>query len=270
MENKTKSEIGKMYYSRTKSIIESEQLTDNHCHDRYEILYVIDGKGRFILEGREYPIKPRTLIVIPPLEYHSINLSTGSIYERCVIHFTEGDLFHDCKKYLSAFNCVSEERPDFYIADINSEPIIYQLEQMELIDGFPDSEKEIYFRMLLSQLVLLLSITGADKFSPSDDDLGARVIKYLNEHIERDVSLDALAKRFFVSKYYLCRAFKKHNGISVHGYINQKRIMYAKQLIEAGETASGAAYKVGFGDYSAFYRAYIKIVGKAPTAQDEE
>ena len=100
----------------------------------------------------------------------------------------------------------------------------------------------------------------------NEGELGARVIRYLNENITRDVSLDSLAKRFFVSKYYLCRAFKKHNGISVHGYINQKRVMYAKQLIESGETASGAAYKVGFGDYSAFYRAYVKLVGKAPTA----
>ena len=36
-------------------------------------------------------------------------------------------------------------------------------------------------------------------------------------------------------------------------------------MIEGGESASGAAYKVGFGDYSAFYRAYVKIVGKSPT-----
>jgi AraC-like DNA-binding protein len=42
--------------------------------------------------------------------------------------------------------------------------------------------------------------------------------------------------------------------------------MYARELIEGGETASGAAEKVGFGDYSAFYRAYVKIVGKSPTA----
>jgi AraC-like DNA-binding protein len=43
--------------------------------------------------------------------------------------------------------------------------------------------------------------------------------------------------------------------------------MYAKQLIESGETASGAAYKVGFGDYSAFYRAYVKILGAPPTSE---
>ena len=41
--------------------------------------------------------------------------------------------------------------------------------------------------------------------------------------------------------------------------------MYAKELIEAGETASSAAYRVGFGDYSSFYRAYVKIVGEPPT-----
>ena len=88
-------------------------------------------------------------------------------------------------------------------------------------------------------------------------------------NIEKDISLDMLAKRFFVSKYYLCRAFKKHNGISVHGYINQKRVMHAKELIESGETASGAAYRVGFGDYSAFYRAYVKIIGKSPTSSSK-
>ena len=99
----------------------------------------------------------------------------------------------------------------------------------------------------------------------TQDDL----VRYLNENAERDISLDRLARRFFVSKYHLCRAFKKHNGISVHGYINRKRVMYAKQLIESGETASRAAYQVGFGDYSAFYRAYVKIVGKSPTSSEK-
>ena len=94
-------------------------------------------------------------------------------------------------------------------------------------------------------------------------------IRYLNENMTKDITLDDIATRFFVSKYYLCRAFKKHNGISIHGYINQKRVLYAKQLIESGESASGAAYRVGFGDYSAFYRAYVKIIGRSPTAQSE-
>jgi AraC-like DNA-binding protein len=47
-------------------------------------------------------------------------------------------------------------------------------------------------------------------------------------------------------------------------------VLYAKQLIESGETASSAAYKVGFGDYSSFYRAYVKVIGRSPTAEEVE
>ena len=101
----------------------------------------------------------------------------------------------------------------------------------------------------------------------SSEELGARVMRFLNENLDKDLSLDTISRHFFVSKYYLCRAFKRHNGISIHGYVNQKRVINAKRLIDSGESASVAAYKVGFGDYSAFFRAYVKIVGASPTAQ---
>ena len=141
-------------------------------------------------------------------------------------------------------------------------------ERLEASVQMPTPERNVYIRMLLSELVILLSVSAGEGIACDEDELGSRVIKYLNGNIEKDISLDKLARHFFVSKYYLCRAFKKHNGISVHGYINRKRVMYAKQLIESGETASGAAYRVGFGDYSAFYRAYVKLIGKSPTAKE--
>jgi AraC-like DNA-binding protein len=71
---------------------------------------------------------------------------------------------------------------------------------------------------------------------------------------------------FFVSKFYLCRVFKGYSGTSIHAYINKKRIMMAKEYIENGMSARAASEAVGYQDYSAFYRAYVKIVGKSPTA----
>ena len=142
-------------------------------------------------------------------------------------------------------------------------------ERFASIASYPDNEKDVCARLYIAELLVLLSAKHSDFYLRDDCELGARVIRYLNQNMDRDISLDKLAKRFFVSKYYLCRAFKKHNGISIHGYINHKRVMYAKQLIEAGETASGAAYRVGFGDYSAFYRAYVKLIGRAPTQHEE-
>lgn len=244
-----------------------EMLDNKHCHDTYEILYVIDGVGRFSVEGTTFDIKPGTLVIVRPFEYHSLEIDAAGPYERYVINFSLSALVEDAVALFSGFmESGGDSSGKIYLPGTLSQNIIPLFERFETAATLPKSEGELYAKMLMSELILFLSVSDGEQIAHNEAELGARVIRYLNENIERNISLDDLARRFFVSKYYLCRAFKKHNGISVHGYINRKRVMYAKQLIDSGETASGAAYKVGFGDYSAFYRAYVKVIGKAPTA----
>lgn len=245
-------------------------LDVQHCHDGYEILYVIDGNGKYVIEGAEYPIRPRTILFAPPFSYHSLKLDEGTRYERYVLQFFVSDLTPAAQEFLTSLNKSLDGVGCYYAADALSPSIVSIFERFENAEGLPEREQKEFRKLLASELVLLLSVATRESIPRDEGELGARVIKYLNEHIDKDVSLDKLAKRFFVSKFYLCRAFKKHNGISVHGYINKKRVMYAKQLIESGETVSSAAYRVGFGDYSAFYRAYIKLIGRAPTYHETE
>ncbi len=269
MNIKKNFEVGKIKIEYSFDEKSPNNLNNRHCHNQYEILYVLDGSGKYIVEGTEYPIRPRTLMLFPPLAYHCVHLDENMPYERYVVHFSKEDLTKETASFLSAlFDKSISGVAEFYAADAISATISALFERYENIDKLPEREKAEYVRLITSELVLLLSVANMERIPRDEIDLGARIIKYLNEHIDKDISLDILAKKFFVSKYYLCRAFKKHNGISVHGYINQKRVMYAKQLIESGETASSAAYRVGFGDYSAFYRAYVKILGKSPTCQD--
>lgn len=258
--------IDNFAYSYSVDVQPPEGLDIKHCHDTYEILYVLDGRGKFMIEGTSFEIKPGTLLLIRPFEYHSMQLDGTSVYERYVLHFPETYLTNDASELFSAILDGVEGSGKVYSASSLSKNILPILERFDIAEALPDNEKSIYVKTLLSELMIFLSVSGGEQIAINEGELGARVIRYLNENLSRDVSLDTLARRFFVSKYYLCRAFKRHNGVSVHGYINHKRVMHAKQLIEQGETASGAAYKVGFGDYSAFYRAYVKIIGKAPTA----
>lgn len=266
MHNKCSYSIGSFDFSYSMDKQPPENLDNRHCHDTYEILYVLEGNGRFLIEGTSFDIKPGTLVVIRPFEYHSMLLDENSVYARYVIHFSDDYLVNDAKGLLKSILDGVEGSGKVYNTLSLSKNVISVFERFDTAESLPDNEKSIYVRTLLSELMVFLSVSGGEQIQINEGELGARVIRYLNENIYRNISLDTLARRFFVSKYYLCRAFKKHNGISVHGYINYKRVMYAKQLIEQGETASGAAYRVGFGDYSAFYRAYVKIVGKAPTA----
>ena len=245
---------------------DTSELELDHCHQFYEILYVVRGVGKYIVEGSEYELIPGTLMLIPPLAYHHISLNSDTPYERFVIHFPKNDLLGNASHMLERMIGRDDTLGNYYHPSAISDSLVSPFYRFEAAMQLPDEERSEYVKTVLTELVILLSATTGERMMHTEDELGARIIRYLNQNIERNISLDKLAKRFFVSKYYLCRAFKKYNGISVHGYINQKRIAYAKQLIESGETASSASYKVGFGDYSAFYRAYVKIEGKSPTA----
>ena len=256
----------------TRNISENipDALSESHCHDFYEILFVHSGSGKYIVEGAEYKVCPRTLMLIRPFAYHHLSLDKSCVYERHLIHFSKSAVSTDAVRLLEGMTSSDEEHGKYYPPRNLGNTTVSVFDRFEIAENLPETERSAYVKTLLSELIILLSASTGEKMVQNEDELGARVIRYLNNNIDSDVSLDTLAKRFFVSKYYLCRAFKKHNGVSVHGYINKKRIMYAKQLIESGETASGAAYKVGFGDYSAFYRAYVKIVGRSPTSSEED
>lgn len=266
MSNRTSIEINGLGYSYFTDRPAPQHLDISHCHDTYEILYVVGGEGRYIIEGSSYPISPGTLMVIRPFQYHSVQVEPGVVYERYVLNFSESHLVSDALDILHNILHNDGVSGRFYPSGSLPDTVLSAFARFESAASLPSGERALYVKMLLSEIMVLLSVAGGQNMANEEMELGARVIRYLNENIDRSISLDKLAKRFFVSKFYLCRAFKKHNGISVHGYINQKRVMYAKQLIDSGETASCAAYRVGFGDYSAFYRAYVKIVGKAPTA----
>ena len=243
-------------------------LDTQHCHDTYEVLYIISGKGEYLVEGSTFAILPGTLMLIRPLVYHSVRLDPSVQYERYVINFSTEGIMGEA---LDLLESMLDEDPEctggrYFVASCLPQAAINVFERLRELVPMQQGKRRLYAKTLIAELIVLLSLSNGEKMYHNEIELGARVIRYLNENLDRDISLDKLAKMFFVSKYYLCRAFKKHNGISIHGYVNQKRVMYAKQFIESGETASAAAYRVGFGDYSSFYRAYVKVIGKAPTA----
>lgn len=243
----------------------SESMQGDFCHERFEIVFLKSSCGTVVVEGKQYNLEPGSLILINPFAYHRIEQSLESDLEAWSLLFSKSSLSSSVADMLDAIIGETDNSGKYYSAEsISSVGAVF--ERFQVAQDLPDNKRRAYVEMLVSELIILLSAYEGDSIAHSNDCLGARVVRYLNNRIEKNISLDKLARRFFVSKYHLCRAFKEYCGISVHSYINHKRIMYAKQLIEAGETASGAAEKVGFGDYSAFYRAYVKIVGKSPTA----
>ena len=92
-------------------------------------------------------------------------------------------------------------------------------------------------------------------------------MRFLDRHYFEDLTMDELAERFYISKFHMMRLFRAQTGFTIHTYLQQRRLLGARQLIEQGMLATEACYRCGFRSYSSFTRAYSKHFGMTPTGR---
>ena len=90
------------------------------------------------------------------------------------------------------------------------------------------------------------------------------ILQYIVHHLDEDLSVDSLSKRFYLSRYYLMHRFKAVTGFTVHQYISQKRLLLAGELIRQGVPVMKAAEQAGFAEYSTFLRAFQNTFHMSP------
>ena len=161
------------------------RLDVSHCHDCYEILYILSGEGRYILEGSTFDILPGTLMVIKPFQYHCVFIENGAPYERYVINFHDGAIADEALTLLTEMVDVGGGK--YFPASTVSANISAIFERFEGLLSLPVAERDLYYKMLLSEIVILLSVSGGEKMAQDIEELGARVIKYINENIEKNI-----------------------------------------------------------------------------------
>ena len=271
MQQSYRKEYKHLIYSHSSTDVPDPSHFERHCHRVYELLYVAKGRGRYVVDGTEYPLCDNTLLLLRPYEFHYVCPDKKHPYERYVIYFERDTLMGEAADLPMISNYQKSTNGVYFDeSGICEEVITSLLEIRNLSLRFEDEKKEESFvRLTLSRALLLLSISKPQEPVIKQENLIAGVIEYLNMHINHKISLDELAQRFFVSKYYLCHSFRKHTGISIFNYIKTKRVAMAQQLLANGEPASSVAYQVGFSDYSSFYRTYCNLVGSPPVHKRE-
>lgn len=89
--------------------------------------------------------------------------------------------------------------------------------------------------------------------------------EYLDENYATRITLDMLAERFYINKFYLTRIFKEQFGESVTGYLLQVRITKAKQRLRfTDKPIEEIAHECGMHDANYFSRMFKKVEGVTP------
>jgi AraC family transcriptional regulator len=91
------------------------------------------------------------------------------------------------------------------------------------------------------------------------------VTDYINDYLDRELSLKELAAIAQMSQYHFCRAFKQVIGLSPHQYLIQQRVERAKQLLKQGGMSLGTvAISCGFSHQSHLHRHFKRLTGVTP------
>ncbi len=94
-----------------------------------------------------------------------------------------------------------------------------------------------------------------------------QAIEYINDNLEKDLTLAELAAVVSMSMYHFSRLFKQSTGFSPHQYVLNCRIEKAKRLLARTEEAiDQICQQVGFQNQSHFTNVFRKIMGTTPNA----
>ncbi|MFD1175077.1 response regulator [Paenibacillus puldeungensis] len=93
----------------------------------------------------------------------------------------------------------------------------------------------------------------------------AEIIKYIEHHYQSDLSLQEIARHFYVSREYISRKFKQELGDNFSDYLGKYRIDKAKLLmLNPNLKISQIAEMVGIHDVKYFSKVFKKIEGVSP------
>ena len=243
-----------------------------HVHSRYEIYVFCSGSAQYLVEGSSYPLAKGSVLIMRPGESHAAKILAGDCYERYAINFSASLLSRvDPKRQLlRAFDDRPLGRGNLYTAEELGESAVESaLKDMHLS---PEHGYESYLDLYSRLFSLLRLIDGAfvrrgvSEYKPPES-LAEQILSYLNANLFEELSVESLAEHFFLSRSQFCRIFRETSGKTPWEYVTQKRLTAAREMIEEGSSVSAAAEACGYGDYSAFYRAYVKLFGTSPARQ---
>jgi AraC-like DNA-binding protein len=92
-----------------------------------------------------------------------------------------------------------------------------------------------------------------------------RVRDYIDSHLDKAIDVKSLAATAGLSTYHFARAFKQSQGTTPHGFVLERRLAKARELMDRPDLSlSEIAVAAGFADQSHFTRRFREVLGIPP------
>lgn len=223
------------------------------------LLYISKGTGMFFYDGLECPVTAGDIAVIHSgakcriisesvLQYHCFEIDYVFCQENGI--HVENIFFH---------TPISDKQAKKYFSDA--------VQELETSLSFKNAGMKVALLNLLlylarnhAQTVLHPNPAGSAK-----DENIRRAIRYINSNVNERLSIDDIARKAGLSKFYFLREFKKITGETVISYINKTRCENAKKMLRMGSySIKEVSERNGFDDASYFSKNFKRFTGETP------
>lgn len=239
-----------------------------HYHEFDKIVFFLSGQLTYTVEGRTYQPGSGDVIFVGAGDIHSLTVDSSEDYERVVFWVSPAFLRQHSDGSCDLRRCFTHQEGQRLLRLTSAQEakmtrLVAELER-ELKEPDIGSDLMSSLRFLQLMLELQRAVSSGTGQNPGRDDKVDEIMGYITNNLREDLSIEAIAGRFYLSRYYLMHRFKEITGCTVHDYVRQKRLAAAARALTAGKKPSEAAEISGFADYSAFLRAFKGLYGVSP------
>lgn len=240
-----------------------------HWHPVIELVYVLNGNGRILLDGAPHVVVPGEFLVIDSDQMHECWYRQDTML--AVIQYSRKalkPLMPDLDRYL--FRCAKRtlraEQLDSYLRICETlkelpplclmPPAGYKLKGLSIAMG-------ILYELLhnFSEEREPLQRTDREELMQRLDEISA----YVEEHHAEPMSLQDISSHFYLSREYFSRFFRKNMGVSFLRYLNEVRLVHIyHEICSSPIGIMDAAAKHGFSNYKLFNRMFHEVYGCTP------
>lgn len=247
----------------------------SHSHDYYEFYFFESGSVSMEIDGVPYPLKQGNMVIIPPGVPHRAVVTDGEGAYRRFVFWISRDflqaLIRQAPEYGYLAQSAEQQKSyrwsfDFFTFNTIRSLLFAVLDELHTTRYGRDEALQIELRRLLLTVNRLVFEQQNGNRAKEERNQYAVISAYIDEHLNEPLTLDSIAGRFFLSKYYVAHLFRERSGFSVLQYLTKKRLAAVCAAIQNGQPIHEACLQFGFLDYSSFYRAFQKEYGLSPSA----
>lgn len=131
------------------------------------------------------------------------------------------------------------------------------------VDSFNSKDKIL--NLLANEIIKLTNMVNASKLSPAQSPHVRKCICYINENIEKKITVSALSEICGISPDYLSQIFKEEIGEKLSAYIMKRKLESAKEMLLQNKSNAEICKALSFSSVSHFITAFKKHCNMTPS-----